>query len=138
MGNRARLSKWALATYFVLFTAVLYLPAILMAILSFQGERGSPYFPMQGFSGHWRWGSTATILSCGTRQAIWPTCYEHVCSVGIQWSAMIAGGPGSCSLQLRPCQTSIRSCRYLMGLSIFGERFCNAHSELGATLRRPK
>ena len=49
----ARWSKWALASYFVLFTAILYLPAILMAILSFQGERGSPYFPMQGFSGHW-------------------------------------------------------------------------------------
>jgi putative spermidine/putrescine transport system permease protein len=53
VGSRARLSKWALGTYFVLFTAILYLPAILMAILSFQGERGSPYFPMQGFSGHW-------------------------------------------------------------------------------------
>jgi putative spermidine/putrescine transport system permease protein len=48
-----RVSKWALGAYFVLFTAILYLPAILMAILSFQGERGSPYFPMQGFSGHW-------------------------------------------------------------------------------------
>jgi putative spermidine/putrescine transport system permease protein len=51
--NKARASKWALATYFVLFTAILYLPAILMAILSFQGERGLPYFPVQGFSGHW-------------------------------------------------------------------------------------
>ena len=48
-----RLSKWVLGAYFVLFTAVLYLPAILMAILSFQGENGSPYFPMQGFSGNW-------------------------------------------------------------------------------------
>ena len=41
------------ASYFVLFTAILYLPMILMAILSFQGERGLPYFPMKGFSGHW-------------------------------------------------------------------------------------
>ena len=51
--GRAKVAKWALGAYFVLFTAILYLPAILMAILSFQGERGSPYFPMQGFSGHW-------------------------------------------------------------------------------------
>ena len=42
-----------LAAYFVLFTAVLYLPMILMAILSFQASRGLPYFPMQGFSGTW-------------------------------------------------------------------------------------
>jgi putative spermidine/putrescine transport system permease protein len=51
--SKERASKWALGTYFVIFTAILYLPAILMAILSFQGERGLPYFPMQGFSGHW-------------------------------------------------------------------------------------
>ena len=48
----ARWSKWALAAYFVLFTAILYLPAILMAILSFQGTERLQ-FPMQGFSGHW-------------------------------------------------------------------------------------
>jgi putative spermidine/putrescine transport system permease protein len=46
-------SKRALAAYFVLFTAILYLPMILMTILSFQAVRGLPYFPMQGFSGHW-------------------------------------------------------------------------------------
>lgn len=46
-------SKRGLAAYFVLFTAVLYLPMILMTILSFQDAKGLPYFPMQGFSGHW-------------------------------------------------------------------------------------
>jgi putative spermidine/putrescine transport system permease protein len=51
--ERSRTAKWILAAYFVLFTAILYLPMILMAILSFQGERGLPYFPMQGFSGTW-------------------------------------------------------------------------------------
>ena len=51
--DRAKWSKRALAAYFVLFTAVLYLPMILMAILSFQDAKGLPYFPMQGFSGHW-------------------------------------------------------------------------------------
>jgi putative spermidine/putrescine transport system permease protein len=51
--KRGRVAKWGLASYFVLFTAILYLPMILMAILSFQGERGLPYFPMKGFSGHW-------------------------------------------------------------------------------------
>ena len=51
--NRSKWSKRALAAYFVIFTAVMYLPMILMAILSFQAERGLPYFPMQGFSGHW-------------------------------------------------------------------------------------
>ena len=51
--ERSRTAKWILTAYFVLFTAVLYLPMILMAILSFQGQRGLPYFPMQGFSGTW-------------------------------------------------------------------------------------
>lgn len=51
--ERSRAAKWALAGYFVLFTAILYLPMILMAILSFQGSKGLPYFPMQGFSGTW-------------------------------------------------------------------------------------
>jgi putative spermidine/putrescine transport system permease protein len=51
--ERSRTAKWALAGYFVLFTAILYLPMILMAILSFQDERGLPYFPMKGFSVHW-------------------------------------------------------------------------------------
>lgn len=49
----SRWSKRALAAYFVLFTAILYLPMILMAILSFQDAKGLPYFPMKGFSGHW-------------------------------------------------------------------------------------
>jgi putative spermidine/putrescine transport system permease protein len=51
--NRSRASTWALAVYFVLFIAVMYLPMILMAILSLQGDRGGLTFPMQGFSGHW-------------------------------------------------------------------------------------
>ena len=51
--ERSKAAKWVLAGYFVLFTMVLYLPMILMAILSFQGGRGLPYFPMQGFSGTW-------------------------------------------------------------------------------------
>jgi putative spermidine/putrescine transport system permease protein len=51
--RRSRAAKWGLTAYFILFTAILYLPMILMAILSFQGSRGLPYFPMQGFSGHW-------------------------------------------------------------------------------------
>ena len=51
--ERSRAAKWSLAAYFVLFTALLYLPMILMAILSFQGSRGLPYFPMNGFSGTW-------------------------------------------------------------------------------------
>jgi putative spermidine/putrescine transport system permease protein len=50
--GRERLSKWALGAYFALFTAVLYLPAILMAILSFRKEE-KLQFPVQGFSGHW-------------------------------------------------------------------------------------
>jgi putative spermidine/putrescine transport system permease protein len=51
--NRERVSKWALAGYFLLFVALMYLPMILMAILSLQGSRGALQFPMQGFSGHW-------------------------------------------------------------------------------------
>jgi len=51
--EKSKWSKRALAAYFVLFTAVLYLPMILMAILSFQAAKGLPYFPMKGFSGTW-------------------------------------------------------------------------------------
>jgi putative spermidine/putrescine transport system permease protein len=51
--ERSKTAKWVLTGYFVLFTAILYLPMILMAILSFQDARGLPYFPMKGFSGHW-------------------------------------------------------------------------------------
>jgi putative spermidine/putrescine transport system permease protein len=51
--NRGRLSTWGLAGYFVLFVALMYLPMILMAILSLQSSQGRLTFPMQGFSGHW-------------------------------------------------------------------------------------
>jgi putative spermidine/putrescine transport system permease protein len=52
---RGRVSKWLLGAYFVVFLLFLYGPIIVMALLSFQGERGGLTFPMQGFGfGWWR------------------------------------------------------------------------------------
>jgi putative spermidine/putrescine transport system permease protein len=41
-------AKWGLGTYFCIFLIFLYLPAILMAILSFQGYFGGPTWPFRG------------------------------------------------------------------------------------------
>ena len=46
--------KCGLAGYFVVFLLFLYVPMILMAILSFQGYYGALTFPFRGpFSGSW-------------------------------------------------------------------------------------
>ena len=41
-------AKWSLALYFVLFLIFLYIPIILMAILSFQGPTGQLTWPFRG------------------------------------------------------------------------------------------
>src|SRR5207247_9444096 len=41
-------AKWGLAAYFVVFLLFLYIPIILMAILSFQGPTGQLTFPFRG------------------------------------------------------------------------------------------
>ena len=41
-------AKLGLGVYFVLFLFFLYIPMILMAILSFQGDRGQLTFPFRG------------------------------------------------------------------------------------------
>lgn len=41
-------SKWGLGTYFCIFLLFLYLPMILMAVLSFQGYYGGPTWPFKG------------------------------------------------------------------------------------------
>jgi len=41
-------AKWGLAGYFLLFLLFLYIPIILMAILSFQGPEGQLTFPFRG------------------------------------------------------------------------------------------
>jgi putative spermidine/putrescine transport system permease protein len=41
-------AKWGLAGYFVIFLLFLYIPIILMAILSFQGDTGQLTFPFRG------------------------------------------------------------------------------------------
>jgi len=41
-------AKWGLATYFVIFLFFLYIPIILMAILSFQGPTGQLTWPFRG------------------------------------------------------------------------------------------
>ena len=54
MRRRVDWSKWGLGAYFVVFLIFLYLPMILMAILSFQGEFGQLTWPFQGpLSLHW-------------------------------------------------------------------------------------
>lgn len=53
MEGQGRFGKWALGVYFVLFVIFMYGPSILMAILSFQGQKGGITFPMEGFGGSW-------------------------------------------------------------------------------------
>ena len=73
-------SKWALGAYFVLFLAFLYLPMVLMGVLSFQGQFGGITFPFRGpFSTQW-WeslfdaslpGSHADEIGAAGRQSLW-------------------------------------------------------------------
>jgi putative spermidine/putrescine transport system permease protein len=72
--------KFGLGTYFVIFLFFLYVPMILMAILSFQGSYGQLTFPFVGpFSGDW-WkslfdssipGSIANDVQASGRQSLW-------------------------------------------------------------------
>ena len=41
-------AKWGLGVYFAIFLFFLYIPMILMAILSFQGDTGQLTFPFRG------------------------------------------------------------------------------------------
>jgi putative spermidine/putrescine transport system permease protein len=78
--HRRDWAKWGLATYFVIFLFFLYVPMILMAILSFQGPYGNLTFPFVGpFSLNW-WrslfdssipGSIATDVQASGRQSLW-------------------------------------------------------------------
>jgi putative spermidine/putrescine transport system permease protein len=73
-------AKFGLATYFVVFLFFLYVPMILMAILSFQGSYGNLTFPFRGpFSGVW-WrslfdssipGSIATDVRSSGETSLW-------------------------------------------------------------------
>jgi putative spermidine/putrescine transport system permease protein len=73
-------AKFGLAVYFVIFLFFLYVPMILMAILSFQGPFGQLTFPFQGpFSLDW-WrslfdadipGSIADEVQASGRQSLW-------------------------------------------------------------------
>ena len=73
-------AKWGLGVYFVIFLFFLYIPIILMAILSFQGPTGQLTFPFRGPFGltWWKtlWDSNAinTIaddVSASGRQSLW-------------------------------------------------------------------
>ena len=73
-------AKWGLAVYFALFLFFLYIPMILMAILSFQGPTGQLTFPFRGpFSLDW-WktlfdsnvfNTIADDVSASGRQSLW-------------------------------------------------------------------
>jgi putative spermidine/putrescine transport system permease protein len=73
-------AKWGLGAYFVVFLLFLYIPIILMAILSFQGPVGQLTFPFRGPFGltWWKtlWDSNAinTVaddVSASGRQSLW-------------------------------------------------------------------
>ena len=78
--SRRDWSKWALGAYFGLFLAFLYLPMVLMGVLSFQGQFGGITFPFRGpFSTQW-WeslfdaslpGSHADEIGAAGRQSLW-------------------------------------------------------------------
>jgi putative spermidine/putrescine transport system permease protein len=78
--HRRDWAKWGLGIYFVLFLVFLYIPIILMAILSFQGPTGQLTFPFRGPFGltWWRtlWDSSvfntvADDVSASGRQSLW-------------------------------------------------------------------
>jgi putative spermidine/putrescine transport system permease protein len=73
-------AKYGLATYFVIFLFFLYIPMILMAILSFQGPTGQLTFPFRGpFSLDWwktlfdsnTFNTIADDVSVSGRQSLW-------------------------------------------------------------------
>jgi putative spermidine/putrescine transport system permease protein len=73
-------AKWGLAVYFVLFLFFLYIPMILMAILSFQGPTGQLTFPFRGpFSLDWwktlwdpnLFNTISDDVSASGRQSLW-------------------------------------------------------------------
>jgi len=73
-------AKWGLAVYFALFLFVLYIPMVLMAILSFQGSTGQLTFPFRGpFSIDWwrtlwdtnLFNTIADDVSASGRQSLW-------------------------------------------------------------------
>jgi putative spermidine/putrescine transport system permease protein len=78
--------KIGLGGYFILFLIFLYIPMILMAILSFQGDRGQLTFPFRGpFSLDW-W---KTLFSSD----VFNTISDDVSASGRQslWLALVAG-----------------------------------------------
>ena len=73
-------AKWGLGVYFALFLFFLYVPMILMAILSFQGDTGQLTFPFRGpvqprlvedAVGHGRFDTIADDVSASARQSLW-------------------------------------------------------------------
>jgi putative spermidine/putrescine transport system permease protein len=73
-------AKWGLGVYFVIFLFFLYIPMILMAILSFQGPTGQLTFPFRGpFSLDWwktlwdpnLFNTISDDVSASGRQSLW-------------------------------------------------------------------
>jgi putative spermidine/putrescine transport system permease protein len=73
-------AKWGLGVYFALFLFFLYIPMILMAILSFQGPTGQLTFPFRGpFSLDWwktlwdpnLFNTISDDVSASGRQSLW-------------------------------------------------------------------
>jgi putative spermidine/putrescine transport system permease protein len=73
-------AKWGLGAYFVVFLLFLYIPIILMAILSFQGPIGQLTFPFRGPFGLTWWktlwdsnviNTVADDVSASGRQSLW-------------------------------------------------------------------
>jgi putative spermidine/putrescine transport system permease protein len=75
-------AKLGLGTYFVIFLLFLYLPMILMAILSFQSSNGNLTFPFQGAAslGWWQslwdtslvgFGTSAEAIRATAKQSLW-------------------------------------------------------------------
>jgi putative spermidine/putrescine transport system permease protein len=79
-GKRRDWGKWGLGIYFVIFLLFLYIPMLLMGVLSFQGEFGAVTFPFRGpISLDW-WrslfdasmpGSHANEISASGKQSLW-------------------------------------------------------------------
>jgi putative spermidine/putrescine transport system permease protein len=78
--RRTDWSKWILGVYFALFLAFLYLPMILMGVLSFQGAFGALTWPFRGPVSVYWWkslfdssviGSHADDIATAGRNSLW-------------------------------------------------------------------
>ena len=112
-------AKWGLGVYFAIFLFFLYIPMILMAILSFQGDTGQLTFPFRGpiSLDWWRtlWDTNRLQHDRGRRERIGPPvalAQSLVAGALVAVSRLLAldGVPAPLALEGRRRSPSSSSC----------------------------